>query len=133
MSKKTKATLAEIIARKKQGEMDKLSVKYYDSEVLGTSIEVRKIPLKKFMSLVEDMEDEGDAVEGLDSMNKLIFEVCPMFREDTKEAMEIYGVKEPTDLPSAILEEQMNEMKDIVEIANTFYGLDKIEADIKKG
>ncbi|AOY76685.1 hypothetical protein [Clostridium formicaceticum] len=123
---KLKATLAEIIARKKQGEIDKLQVKHYDSETLGMQIEIRKIPLAKYMNIVEGLEDEN-----LGGMNTLIYECCPMFRENTKEAMEVYGVAESTDLPAAILEEQLNEMKDIVEIINSFYGLDKIGDEIK--
>lgn len=121
-----KATLADIVAKKKQGEMDKLQVAYYDSETLGMKIEIRKIPLHKYMNIVEKLED--DSVEG---MNILIYECCPMFRENTKEAMEVYGVSEPTELPAAILEDQLNEIKDIVEIINNFYGLDKIDNDIK--
>ncbi len=122
-----KATLAEIIARKRQGEMDKLQVKYYDSETLGMKIEVRKISLQRYMELMEGME-LGDSV---DSMNKLIYECCPMFKENTKEAMEVYEVAEPTDLPSAVLEDQLNEIQGIVEVINTFYGVDKIEDEIK--
>ncbi len=107
--------------------MDKLQVKYYDSEVLGMKIEVRKIPLGQYMDLIEKLE-EGNSLGG---MNKLIYECCPMFRENTKEAMEVYEVAEPTDLPSAILEDQLNEIKDIVEVINSFYGVDKIDNDVK--
>lgn len=125
MSKK--ATLADIIAKKKQGEMDKMQVKYYSSEVLGMDIEIRKIPLVQYMDLIEEVE-EGNSIEG---MNKLIYECCPMFRENAKEAMEVYEVSTPTDLPSAILEDQLNEINDIIEVINSFYGLDKIDVDIK--
>ena len=45
--------------------------------------------------------------------------------------MEVYGVAEPTDLPSAVLEDQLNEIKDIVEVINSFYGLDKIDVEVK--
>ncbi|WP_352408115.1 hypothetical protein [Acetoanaerobium noterae] len=121
-----KANLADIIARKKQGELDKFQVAYYDSETLGMQIEIRKIPLSKYMNLVENID--GETVHG---MNALIYECCPMFKENVKEAMEIYEVGEPMDLPSAVLEDQLNEIKDIVEIINTFYGLDKIGEDIK--
>lgn len=125
MSKK--ATLADIIAKKKQGEMDKMQVKYYSSEVLGMDIEIRKIPLVQYMDLIEEVE-EGNSIEG---MNKLIYECCPMFKENVKEAMEVYEVSTPADLPSAILEDQLNEINDIIEVINSFYGIDKIDVDIK--
>lgn len=124
MSKK--ATLADIIARKRQGQMDKLQVKYYYSELLDMDIEVRKIPLSQYLELAEEIEDGA-----IEAMNKMIFECCPMFRENTKEAMEVYEVSTPTDLPSAILEDQLNEMQGIVEIINSFYGIDKMDVEIK--
>mgnify|MGYP001334525515 CR=1 FL=1 len=125
---KKRASLAEIIARKQQGKMDKLQVKYYDSETLEMQIEIRKIPLKKYMVLIESLDDEG-SIEG---MNKIIYECCSMFKNNAKEAMEVYKVAEPTDLPSAVLEDQLNEMQDICEIINGFYGLDKIDAETVK-
>ncbi|OLS02240.1 hypothetical protein [Tissierella creatinophila] len=121
------ATLADIIAKRKQGKMDKLQVKSYYSETLDMGIEIRKIPLGQYMDIVENLEEENS----INGMNKLIYECCPLFREDAKEAMEVYEVAEPTDLPSAVLEDQLNEMKDIVEIINSFYGIDKIDSEIK--
>lgn len=123
MSKKT-LTLAEIIAKRNQSKTDKMQVKYYYSETLGTDIEIRKQPLQKYMELSENLSE--DDVNTIDGMNAMIYEFCPLFKENTKEAMEAYGVVEPTDLPSAVLEDQLNEIKDIIEIINNIYGLDKI-------
>lgn len=106
--------------------MDKLQVKFYHSELLDMEIEVRKIPLSQYLELAEEVEDGA-----IEAMNKMIFECCPMFRENTKEAMEVYEVSTPTDLPSAILEDQLNEINGIIEIINSFYGVDKLEDDIK--
>lgn len=124
-----KATLADIIAKKKQGQMDKLQVKYYYSKLLDMDVEIRKIPLGQYMELISEVE-EGNTIDG---MNKLIYECCPMFhdKEYIKEAMELYGVSVPTDLPSAVFEDQLNELNDIVEIINSFYGIDKMDAEIK--
>lgn len=129
MSKKT-LTLAEIIAKRNQSKTDKLQVKYYNSEVLDTEIEIRKIPLQRYMELGEQLGE--DDVNTIDAMNAMIYECCPLFRTDIKEAMEVYGVAEPTDLPSAVLEDQLNEIKDIVEMINSFFGLDKIKDDAVK-
>lgn len=123
MSKKI-LSLAEIIAKRNQSKSDKMQVKYYYSETLGTDIEIRKQPLQKYMELSENLSE--DDVNTIDGMNAMIYEFCPLFKENTKEAMDAYGVAEPTDLPSAVLEDQLNEIKDIIEIINNFYGLDKI-------
>jgi len=122
-----KATLADIIAKKKQGQMDKFQVKYYYSKLLDMDVEIRKIPLGQYMELISEVE-EGNTIDG---MNKLIYECCPMFKENTKEAMEVYEVAVPTDLPSAVFEDQLNELNDILEIINSFYGIDKMDAEIK--
>lgn len=123
MSKKT-MTLAEIIAKRNQSKSDKFKVAYYSSETLGTDIEIRKLPLQKYMELSENLgEEETNTIDG---MNAMIYEFCPLFKTDVKEAVEYYEVVEPTDLPSAVLDDQLNEIKDIIEIINSFYGLDKI-------
>lgn len=123
-----KATLADIIAKKKQGQMDKLQVKYYYSKLLDMEVEIRKIPLGRYMELINEAEENT-----IDGMNKLIYECCPMFhdKEYTKEAMELYGVSVPTDLPSAVFEDQLNELNDIAEIINSFYGIEKVGNEIK--
>jgi hypothetical protein len=121
-----KATLADIIAKKQQGDMDKLNIKYFESKKLGMKIEVRKIPLKDFLKL-SDIEDD----ESIEGMNELIYAMCPMFKENAKEAMELYGVGEATQLPSAVLEDDLYEMTKIIEVANSLYGLDKIDETVK--
>lgn len=125
MSKKI--CLNDIIAKKHKGQMDRLAIKYYHSQVLDGDIEIRKIPLQEYIDLVSKIDDENS----IDGMNQIIYACCPMFKENTKEAMEIYEVVEPTDLPSAVLEDQLNELTEIVEAINGFYGLDKIKGTVK--
>lgn len=124
---KNKIDLKSVVARKLQGKMDKLAVKMYYSETLEGEIEIRKIPLQQYMDLISSIDDEN-SIEG---MNQLIYTCCPMFKENASEAMEAYGVSEPTELPSVILEDQLNELSDIVEIINGFYGIEKIRTEIK--
>ncbi|MSU03213.1 hypothetical protein RBU61_12125 [Tissierella sp. MB52-C2] len=120
-------TLADIITKRNQSKNDKMQVKYYKSEVLDTEIEIRKIPLQRYMELSERLAE--DNINTIDTMNEIIYECCPIFKTNTQEAMEAYGVAEPIDLPSAVLEDQLNEIKDIIEVINSFYGLDKIKDD----
>lgn len=120
-------TLADIITKRNQSKDDKMQVKYYKSEVLDTEIEIRKIPLQRYMELSERLAE--DNINTIDTMNEIIYECCPIFKTNTQEAMEAYGVAEPIDLPSAVLEDQLNEIKDIIEVINSFYGLDKIKDD----
>lgn len=119
-----KKTLAEIIERKKQGGLDKFRTAAYYSETLETDIEINKIPLSEYLEITENIGEDS-----LKGMNELLFKCCPIFRESPKEAMEAYGVSEAVDLPSAILEDQINEMKEIIEKINGFYGINKLKDD----
>lgn len=119
-----KATLLDIIEQKrKQGNDDKLEIKFYYSKTLDMDIEIRKGKLSAFLATSEEL-DEQDA-STLEILNTHIFNHCPMFKENTKEALEIYGAAEPTELPSLVLEDNLGEMNDITEIINGFYGIYK--------
>lgn len=122
-----KSTLADIIARKKQGELDKIKIAFYHSETLDADIEIRKIPLNEYMECITKLED-GD-VGHVEAMNEVIFKCCPLFRENSTEAMEVYGASEPVELPSLILEEQLNELTDIFELIQKMYGIDKLKKE----
>lgn len=119
-----KKTLAEIIERKKQGELDKFKIAVYYSETLETDIQIEKIPLNEYLSITENIKEDS-----VRTMNELLFKCCPLFRENTTDAMEVYGVHEAIDLPSMILEEQINEIKEISEIISQFYGVNKLKDD----
>ncbi|MTI65167.1 MAG: phage portal protein [Firmicutes bacterium] len=129
-NKSKKITLDDLITRKTQGKLDKMQVKYYDSKELGGKIEIRKIKLKEYMKLADGI-DEDNAVDGLEFMNELVFKCCPLFNQNSKELVKTYEVAEAIELPSAVLNDNMGEMQDIVEIINSFYGLDKVDKDIK--
>lgn len=129
-NKVKKITLDDLIARKTQGKLDKLQIKYYNSEELGGEIEIRKISLKKYMSLISGI-DSDDGEESLEFMCELIYECCPIFKENSKQLMEVYECGEATESPLLVLNDNMGEMKEICEIINGFYGLDKIQETVK--
>lgn len=129
-NKTKKITLDDLILRKTQGDLDKLQIKYYDSQELGGKIEIRKIPLKKYMQLINGVNDD-DMLENLEFMNVLIFECCPLFKENSKKLMETYRIDVPNELPAKILNDNMGEMQDICEIINSFYGLNGVQDKVK--
>ncbi|QOR36653.1 hypothetical protein IMX26_07560 [Clostridium sp. 'deep sea'] len=130
-NKRVKASLTEILARKQQGELNKLRIKTYFSKTLNMEIEIKKIPLNQFMEIAENNENLG-SIEG---MNRLLYHMCPMFcnapADEVKQALQLYNVGEATDLPSVMLEDNIGEMADIVNIANSFYGLEQLEDLVK--
>lgn len=120
-----KITLEELVLKKQQGDLDKHKVKIYSSKELGGDIEVVKIPLKRYLELGKGIspEDPGDS---MDIMCSVIFESCPFIKENSKQLMEMYDVKVPTDLPLYLFNENMKELTDLSEIINSFFGIDKV-------
>lgn len=120
-----KITLEELALRKQQGNLDKVQVKVYNSKELGGEIELVKIPLKKYLEMTSgiNMDNPGDNIE---LMCNTIFESCPFIKNNSKELMEIYDAKIPTDLPLYMLNENMKELTEISELINSFFGIDKV-------
>ncbi|MBW9154859.1 hypothetical protein [Clostridium tagluense] len=125
-----KITLEDLMAKKLQKDTDKIEVKMYNSKEFGGEIQVIKIPLKKYMGLMNDVED-GDMEDNLDFMSEVIFECCPIFKENSKQLMETFEVEDALELPLILLNDNMGEMNAICEIVNSFYGLGKVKEKVK--
>ncbi|GCD10593.1 hypothetical protein [Clostridium tagluense] len=125
-----KITLEDLMAKKLQKNIDKIEVKMYNSKEFGGEIQVIKIPLKKYMGLMNDVED-GDMEDNLDFMSEVIFECCPIFKENSKKLMETFEVEDALELPLILLNDNMGEMNEICEIVNSFYGLGKVKGKVK--
>ncbi|GMQ56788.1 hypothetical protein AN1V17_11820 [Vallitalea sediminicola] len=128
MAKNKKITLNDIIARKQQGKLDKLQVKkHYCSELSG-DIEIRKIPLKEILELLEKIQqDDIDTIETTRLNSELVYKCCPIINQNSKELMNVYEVKDPFSLPLAILNDNLGEMNKILNSILAFYGLDEEE------
>lgn len=120
-----KITLEELALRKQQGNLDKVQVKVYNSKELGGEIELVKISLKKYLEMTNGMSTDN-AEDGIELMCSIIFESCPFIKDNSKELMEMYDVKVPTDLPLYMLNENMKELTEISELINSFFGIDKV-------
>lgn len=125
-----KVSLEDLINRKSQGKLDKLQVKFYNSKELGGEIEIRKIPLKRYMGLMDGVNSEN-MEENLEFMCQVVFECCPIFNQNSKQLMEAYECAEPTEIPLVVLNDNMGELGEITEIINNFYGLDKVQDTVK--
>lgn len=125
-----KLTLEDLTMRKLKGNLDKLQIKTYYSKELGGEIEIKKMPIKKYLEMLDGV-DEDDMMENIDFINSAVFEACPIFKENSKALMETYEVSIPNELPLVVLNENMGELNEIVEVLNSFYGLDKVKEKIK--
>ena len=73
-----KATAEMLIARKLQGDYDRLQVKHVDVPSMGFCLELRKPKIEKVLNLLDDIKNTDSTAENTRYMQELIYEACPM-------------------------------------------------------
>lgn len=103
----------ESLLEKKDSEIEQK--KTYHSEFLGGEVEVKRIPRKKFFSI---LEEAGNDYEGNFLANcRLIYEACDLFHAKELTAGEV----EPWDAVVKIFEKNIAEANRIGEFITSFY------------
>ena len=126
-----KITLEELIARKEQGQRDKLEFKEVEVKSLGGSLMLKKIPLASVLRLIDNARGESSLSGNLDTNKELIYKCCPLLQD--KKLKEIYSeqITEPYDIVTAVLNDNVGEIAKIADKIMEFYGLDNAEKEIK--
>lgn len=113
-------TLEMLIAKKEQSNNDKMKVVLFNSEVLGGSIEVRKLKARDVLKIMDGAEDKS--ADGAYRANcKLIYKHCPILQE--KELQEAYEVAEPYDIVTPVFDENLGEINKLATFILGLYGL----------
>lgn len=113
-------TLDMLIARKEQSNNDKMKVVLFNSEVLGGTIEVRKLKARDVIKIMDSTEDK--TTEAAYNANcKLIYKHCPILQE--KELQEAYEVAEPYEVVVPVFEENLGEINKLSNFILSLYGL----------
>ena len=113
-------TLEMLIAKKEQSNNDKMKVVLFNSEVLGGSIEVRKLKARDVLKIMDGAEDKS--ADGAYRANcKLIYKHCPILQE--KELQEAYEVAEPYDIVTPVFDENLGEVNKLSNFILNLYGL----------
>ena len=113
-------TLEMLLARKEQSNNDKMRIAYFNSEVLGGTIEVVKLKARDVLKIMDSAEDKS--ADGAYRANcKLIYKHCPILQE--KELQEAYEVAEPYDVVTPVFDENLGEINKLATFILGLYGL----------
>nr|DAW35211.1 MAG TPA: protein yqbN [Caudoviricetes sp.] len=113
-------TLEMLIAKKEQSNNDKMKVVLFNSEVLGGTIEVRKLKARDVIKIM-DSTDSKSTEEAYNANCKLIYKHCPILQE--KELQEAYEVAEPYEVVVPVFEENLGEINKLSNFILSLYGL----------
>lgn len=113
-------TLDMLIAKKEQSNNDKMKVVLFNSEVLGGTIEVRKLKARDVIKIM-DSTDSKSTEEAYNANCKLIYKHCPILQE--KELQEAYEVAEPYEVVVPVFEENLGEINKLSNFILSLYGL----------
>lgn len=113
-------TLDMLIARKEQSNNDKMKVVLFNSEVLGGTIEVRKLKARDVIKIM-DSTDSKSTEEAYNANCKLIYKHCPILQD--KELQAAYEVAEPYEVVVPVFEENLGEINKLSNFILSLYGL----------
>lgn len=113
-------TLEMLIAKKEQSNNDKMKVVLFNSEVLGGTIEVRKLKARDVIKIM-DSTDSKSTEEAYNANCKLIYKHCPILQE--KELQEAYEIAEPYEIVVPVFEENLGEINKLSNFILSLYGL----------
>lgn len=113
-------TLEMLIAKKEESNNDKMKVVLFNSEVLGGTIEVRKLKARDVIKIM-DSTDSKSTEEAYNANCKLIYKHCPILQE--KELQEAYEVAEPYEVVVPVFEENLGEINKLSNFILSLYGL----------
>ena len=113
-------TLEMLIAKKEQSNNDKMKVVLFNSEILGGTIEVRKLKARDVIKIM-DSTDNKSTEEAYNANCKLIYKHCPILQE--KELQEAYEIAEPYEIVVPVFEENLGEINKLSNFILSLYGL----------
>ena len=124
-----KATAEMLIARKLQGDYDKLQVKHVDIPSMSFSMELRKPKIEKVLNLLDEIKATESTAENTRFMQELIYEACPMLHNSNLQ--ETFDCKEPIDIVIAVLGDDYKALNMLTEHVLDFYGLGELDDAVK--
>lgn len=124
-----KATAEMLIARKLQGDYDKLQIKHVDVPSMGFSLELRKPKIEKVLNLLDEIKATESTAENTRFMQELIYEACPMLHNSNLQ--ETFDCKEPIDIVIAVLGDDYKALNMLTEHVLDFYGLGELDDAVK--
>ena len=120
-----KATKEALLARAEQSKDDKMKYRSYESEELGMTLSLKRLPISRLCEIMDMSED--DTMKAAMEMNcNIIYESVPLFQD--KELQAAYGYIEPTEIVTKVMNENMSEIEKMCTFIMGGYGMaDQVE------
>ena len=113
-------TLEMLLARKEQSNNDKMRIAYFNSEVLGGTIEVVKHKARDVIKIMDSAQEK--TTEAAYNANcKLIYKHCPILHD--KELQKTYEVAQPYEIVIPVFDENLGEVNKLSNFILNLYGL----------
>lgn len=121
MNKGTKLTLSDLLRRKAAKDSNKEVKRVYVESMEG-ELELNKLPLAKFLDLLDGINESTGAGESLRIQMEIIYEFCPILH--SKELQEAYECVEPTEIVSKIFDDNIGEIMTVIAAIFEMYGME---------
>lgn len=122
MTKGTKLTLSDLLARKEQREKDQTEYKAVYVDCLDGELTLKKISLSRFLDMMGGIDEGTSPAEAMRAQAELIYQCCPLFQK--KELQEAYECVEPTDVVFRVLDDNIMAISQLTAEIQSFYGMD---------
>jgi len=117
-----KLNLSDLLARKESRKNDRPEYKVVNVPELGGGLEIRRLPLLKFLDMMDGINEYSSPAESMQKQIDIIYESVPLFHNS--ELQEAYECAEPTDIVTKVLNENMGALTEILTAIFSFYGMD---------
>ena len=114
-----KLTLNDLINRKAQMKSE---IRTVDVPVLGGSIVVQKLPIARFLGILDRYTDANPSIATrLEMCVDIIYNSVPMFQKS--ELQEAYDCVEPTDIVVKLFDDDIQAIGKLADEISGFYGI----------
>lgn len=118
-------TIEQLIAKKDHRSPETRLV-HLDS--LGGDLEIRKIPLGRYMEMSGRVEKADDMAEALSIEYEMIYACCPILH--SQQLQEAYECRDPLEIVPKLFDDNLSDLNKIMAEIAMFYGVD-IGDDLK--
>lgn len=119
-----KLTVADLLERRERKRQETRAV---EVPGLGGELEIRRLPLVRFLELSDRVKEDSTAEELLRAQYDMIYAFCPILH--SQELLE--GCQVPTDIVPKVFGDDMGAMNTVVNAIAAMYGVESQEDEIK--
>ncbi len=126
--KMKRITKEALLARAEAAKESKPQYRDYESELLGATLTVKRLPSVRICEIM-DMQDDDSMKSSMELNTQIIYESIPLLQD--KELQDAYGCIEPYEIVTKVLEDNMGEMERLCKFIMSMYGMGEMVEEVK--